>query len=126
MPGRVVDFWIWQKEKAAGKLPLFVNYKTYWIKYVLPSISTIPQSCAGSLVSIMFLIASRSSSSICHSSAYLSKFSGRSLYTIVPRSKCFLASDSVHQSIIKILISSMFVLPSWLAPLLYFFDLSIL
>ena len=28
MPGCVVDFWIWQKDKAAGKLPLFVNYKT--------------------------------------------------------------------------------------------------
>ena len=26
MPGHAVVFWTWQKEKAAGKLPLFVKY----------------------------------------------------------------------------------------------------
>ena len=101
-------FWEMEKKKASRKsCHLFVNYKKYCINYVLPSISQTPQSCAGSFLSIMFRIVSRSSLSSCHSSAYLSKFSGRSLYTIVPRSKCFLASDSVHPSIIKILISSM-------------------
>ena len=37
MPGRVVDFLDMAKRKGSRKkLPLFVNYKTYWIKYVLP------------------------------------------------------------------------------------------
>ena len=32
MPGRVVDFGYGKKKRQPEKLPLFVNYKTYWIK----------------------------------------------------------------------------------------------
>ena len=50
MPGRVVDFLYGKKKRQTESCPLFVNYKTYWIKYVLPSISTTPKSCAWSLI----------------------------------------------------------------------------
>ena len=51
MTGHVVYFLDMAKRKGSRKsCPLFANYKTYWIKYVLPSISTTPQSCACSLI----------------------------------------------------------------------------
>lgn len=31
MPGHVVDFWTWQKEKAAGKAALFENIYLHFV-----------------------------------------------------------------------------------------------